>query len=283
MRWTEGYLPTPIQETEKIRTVDVFGLQVTEALHPGSESRPPHAHAAPTVSILLAGEFRESLDRHSSTFSARGGLCRAPGLVHENRYGTMGARVLHIELRAWHGDNAACVEWRRCDSIRLSLLGWALRAELWLDDRASSLARESLLDEIITEFDSNAEAPVASDSAPPWLTRAREVLDDCAFEPLTLSEVAEAVGVHRTSLSLQFHRFFGITPGAYVRDRRLLRAIRQISHGSPDLADVAVGSGFCDQSHMSRRIRQTLGTTPGRLRCGQLRARVDAPGKEAML
>ena len=48
-----------------------------------------------------------------------------------------------------------------------------------------------------------------------------------------------------------------------LRFGRVVRAIR--AGQAADLADLAVASGYYDQSHLNRDVREFAGTTPGEL------------------
>jgi AraC-like DNA-binding protein len=53
-----------------------------------------------------------------------------------------------------------------------------------------------------------------------------------------------------------------MTPHAYLMQVRADRARRLIAGGTP-LAEAAAGSGFADQSHMTRLFIRAYGITPG--------------------
>lgn len=59
-----------------------------------------------------------------------------------------------------------------------------------------------------------------------------------------------------------FVRLTGLTPHAYVMQRRLDQARGLIRQGSA-LADAATEAGFADQSHMHRVFVARHGFTPG--------------------
>lgn len=58
-----------------------------------------------------------------------------------------------------------------------------------------------------------------------------------------------------------FARAFGLTPQAYLVQRRLDLA-RWLTAAGASLADAAAASGFADQSHMTRHFTQRFGLSP---------------------
>ncbi|RWF53539.1 MAG: AraC family transcriptional regulator [Mesorhizobium sp.] len=84
---------------------------------------------------------------------------------------------------------------------------------------------------------------------------------------LDLQRLADAACVTRFQVIRDFKKAIGLTPAAYIRDRRLRRASSLIEQGL-GLADAAIAAGFADQSHFSRTFRATRGMTPGMFRRG---------------
>ncbi|MEY9460242.1 MULTISPECIES: AraC family transcriptional regulator [Bradyrhizobium] len=82
---------------------------------------------------------------------------------------------------------------------------------------------------------------------------------------IDLQQLAAAAGVTRFQVIRDFKKVAGLTPAAFIRDRRLRRANALIEAGA-SLADAAVGAGFADQSHLSRIFRAAHGFTPGMLK-----------------
>ena len=78
-----------------------------------------------------------------------------------------------------------------------------------------------------------------------------------------LRDVAAAVGVGERRLQQLFHAHVGLSPRAWSRLARLhgcLRALRL--QPTPAWADVALESGFYDQSHLANEFRALCGLTP---------------------
>ena len=90
---------------------------------------------------------------------------------------------------------------------------------------------------------------------------AKSLIDDNPVVPITLSDLARASGLSRFQVLRGFVRATGLTPHAYLVQRRINLARRLIAHGAP-LAEAAVASGFADQSHMTRIFVRKYGISP---------------------
>ena len=91
--------------------------------------------------------------------------------------------------------------------------------------------------------------------------RLRAMIDDDVLGDHSLQRLATEAGLSRFQTLRAFARATGLTPHAYLIERRTQLARRLILVGSP-LADAAAASGFADQSHMTRTFRQRYGLTP---------------------
>lgn len=90
-------------------------------------------------------------------------------------------------------------------------------------------------------------------------------LDAALDEPASLAELAALSGVSRFKLLRSFAREVGITPHAYLVQKRV-RLARQLLANGQAPADAALQAGFADQSHMTRTFMRQLGFTPSRYR-----------------
>lgn len=97
------------------------------------------------------------------------------------------------------------------------------------------------------------------------LARARRLIDDSPAAPLSLSDLAAAARLSRFQLIRGFAREVGLTPHAYVVQRRLDMAKRMLKAGR-SIAETAFEAGFSDQSRLTRAFVRQFGTTPSRYR-----------------
>lgn len=93
------------------------------------------------------------------------------------------------------------------------------------------------------------------------IARLRAMIDDDVSREHSLQRLAAEAGLSRFQTVRAFARATGLTPHAYLVERRIQTARRLILAGNP-LADAAAAAGFCDQSHMTRVFSKRYGLTP---------------------
>ena len=93
--------------------------------------------------------------------------------------------------------------------------------------------------------------------------RAREFLVAEAPRTIASEELENVSGLDRFALARHFRAAFGTSPHRFQVGRRLGRARTMIAGGTP-LSEVAVATGFADQSHLTRHFSARFGLTPGR-------------------
>ncbi len=93
--------------------------------------------------------------------------------------------------------------------------------------------------------------------------KARGLIDDDPARATTLDELAATSGLNKYQVVRAFSRELGITPYAYVVQRRVLLARDLLLRGEK-LANAAQMAGFSDQSHMTRCFSRQFGVSPGR-------------------
>ena len=97
------------------------------------------------------------------------------------------------------------------------------------------------------------------------VARAKRHMRERLGEPLRLADIAAAVRLSPFYFLRTFKRATGMPPHAYLNQVRLERARELLRAGEP-AAQVAVATGFADQSHLARRFKAAFGVTPGQYR-----------------
>jgi AraC-like DNA-binding protein len=235
-----------------------------------------HAHDFYGIGVLEHGAQRSSSGRATVDAHAGDVLAHNPGEVHDGR-------PLGCEARAWRMvyleplamDRLA----RDCEAAPA---GVEVAHPVIHDPRLQAALRRLLRD--LSQWHAGATDPLACDQslagviqallprqaraqAPrgpgaPGLELARQRLADVPADAPTLAELAALAGLSRWQLLRRFASAYGVTPHAWLLQRRAERSRQLIAQGLA-LAQAAAGAGFADQSHMTRVFTRHFGFTPG--------------------
>ena len=88
-------------------------------------------------------------------------------------------------------------------------------------------------------------------------------------EHFTLADLAAQAALSEFHFARMFRVSMGVTPHTWVAQRRFARACSLLSRRTSEqlpLERVAADCGYANASHLSRRFRDELGTTPARFR-----------------
>ncbi|QFU17118.1 AraC family transcriptional regulator [Microvirga thermotolerans] len=157
--------------------------------------------------------------------------------------------VMHDpELARAHAQLHACL----ChDEVRISELEQDARLVAYL---AQLIARWANLD---------APAPLRYGTR--GIARVRDYLESHLASEADLASLAAMAGLSRSHFIRAFQRETGLTPHAYLLDRRFRAARRLLERGEAP-GEVAAACGFFDQSHLNRVFKARMGITPGAYR-----------------
>jgi AraC family transcriptional regulator len=98
--------------------------------------------------------------------------------------------------------------------------------------------------------------------------RAVEYIKDQLDADLTVSGIAQAVGISPDHFSRLFKESTGQTPYRYVVEARARKAKELLTTGKFTISEAAFHVGFVDQSHLTRHFKRIFGLPPKRLlRC----------------
>jgi AraC family transcriptional regulator len=254
---------------------------ITERQYPGGCTTPLHTHERPLFCVVLEGAYEEQQASKRLHCTRNTMLFHAAEEEHLERFAACGARSLIVELEpTWidrvreisrvgiHSSTAQ-------DSGPLRPLGSRLYREFLTGDPASRLIAEGLLFEITGEF-FRAERRLET-RRPGWLAKAIEMIQDNFPRRLTLTSIADEVGVHPVHLAQSFRRFQGCTIGDYVRRIRIDYACQELIQSDTSFTDLAIAAGFADHSHFTRTFKRAVGMLPSQYR---MNAREIAPHRK---
>jgi AraC family transcriptional regulator len=228
-----------------------------------------HTHEEAHFILLLDGHYISSARDAGHIVGGPALIYNPPGTTHRDRFEAPRGRFFAVsvapERHAAITDQApllpAAVRLARREAVAIAQ---RLATEQLMWAPGSRLVAESLCVEMLAEVTRRAQA---LPSRPPrWLARVHEVLRDRCAEDLTVAALADEADVHAIYLARCFRRFYGCAPGDYLRLCRVERARALLVDTRLTVAEIAVRTGFVDQSHLHRAFKRSFGVTPGEFR-----------------
>jgi AraC-like DNA-binding protein len=238
---------------------------------------PRHTHDEYGIGVVDAGDHASWSGRGQVEAGPGYFICVNPGEVHDGR--AIGGRP-----RTWrilYFDPAALAD-LRADILEGVQGSFTFAAPVFADrglhrlfeaafghatgqvEPGTTMPCETAVLRLVARLAVHSTArPVRGEGPTGCIHRARQRIDADPAAPLTLIELAREAQLSRYQLIRAFARELGLTPHAYILQRRIALAQRMIRAGR-DLAEVAAAAGFCDQSHLTRRFVQQFGVTPRR-------------------
>ncbi|MFD0315834.1 helix-turn-helix transcriptional regulator [Streptomyces flavalbus] len=245
--------------------VEVFHARFTEYAYP------MHVHDAWTLLIVDDGAVRYDLDRHQHGTPHDTVTLLPPHVPHNGSAATADGfrkRVLYLDASQLGEDliGPAVDAPDLRDPLLRRRVGQLHGALTRAGDELEAASRLTLVGERLRAHLRGPGAAGRPPSRDPVLARRlRELLDARVVEGVSLEDAAALLQAHPAHLVRAFSAAYGIAPHQYLMSRRVERARRLLLDGrSP--GEVAVSTGFYDQSHLTRHFRRLVGVPPGRYR-----------------
>ncbi|MDE1671483.1 helix-turn-helix domain-containing protein [Nocardia gipuzkoensis] len=177
---------------------------------------------------------------------------------------------------------AGCVRLRLAPGATPALLGVSAAdltdRVLRLDDLPGPVAQlatelvELEHDEVVPYLENELPRRIPDNSAQRGHRRllATAVAAITADHPLSVAELAARLSVSERQLRNLFTSGIGVSPKHFARIDRIRRVLSQAE--DMPLADIATGTGYYDQSHMTADFRSLMGVPPTSFRRGEVPA-----------
>lgn len=141
-----------------------------------------------------------------------------------------------------------------------------LAAHRGIERRDGALAGDSRLfgaySLLLLRYSDLGRGPCTAGGEARAVRRACDHLEAHYAEDVDLATLANVAGLGRTQLIQAFRRETGLTPHAWLTDRRV-RAARALLRQGESAASAAAATGFFDQAHLTRAFKARIGVTPG--------------------
>ena|SRR5579871_2753094 len=241
------------------RSYESGGISLSHRIATGDVE--PHVHDDAHLVWVTGGHYVSSAAGEADNTAVL--IFNPAGTSHRDRFVDRRGSFFTISLR-----KVLLERWRDLPSTphhvadpRARGFVFELLEEFW-EEPDSALLVEALCAELI-----DALAGRDREHKPPqWLVCAREVLHERATENLSLADAAGELGVHPVHFTRAFRKYFGCTPGAWLRACRLRRAADLLRGSRLGVSELALAAGFSDQSHFTHRFTRHFGVAPAAYR-----------------
>lgn len=113
---------------------------------------------------------------------------------------------------------------------------------------------------------SGSSYPSGHKQPPAWVNMLAQLLHDSSQLSHSLESLSNTIGIHPVHLSRYFPKYFGCNLGAYIRRIRLCRAAAELNSEKKTTTQIALESGFYDQTHLTRCFKEEFRYTPHQYR-----------------
>ncbi len=238
---------------------------ISEIIHTRGRKLPSHSHELAFFSLLLDGSFSETYGRKSFSYRPMTISWHPSDVYHKDEIGKNGGRFFSVEIQAKGLETlkeyAKIPEDFFEESTPLVWLACRLYHEFKNWQICSELVAEGLTLEMLGH---SARKNISLEKRPPkWLNLVIEKLNDEFIETPTIEELAIIADVHPVHLAAVFRKFHNQTIGEYIQNLRIKYASSLLLNEEIPLSEIALSSGFSDQSHFTRTFKRNTGMTPG--------------------
>lgn len=248
--------------TNKVTKFDGITVTVTEYTLPIVDW---HYHENAYFTFLLAGKLIEGNRREAYQCSPGTLIFHNWQEPHYNIKPDGYTCGFHIEIqREWfdHFDVDTSHVHGSINIIKPSIasLFHTMHKETQLDYFTPAETIHALLLESFSLLSGNSTS--RAKKPPSWVKRSMSILHDLEGDKITLATLACELNIHPVHLCRDFHHHFGYTFSEYVRKRRVEKSLFLLPQKHLSLTDIAIESGFFDQSHFIRCFKQMCGLRP---------------------
>lgn len=101
-------------------------------------------------------------------------------------------------------------------------------------------------------------------SSTDWVQKGQDYINANFSSQITIHDVAEFVGVHRTYLARLFIKAVGMSPSSYLAKQRMERAVHYLLHTSLTITEIASSCGYPDIYTFTRAFSRYYGKSPSK-------------------
>lgn len=241
--------------TAKAIQTESFNISLTK--HQAQSEIAVHAHAKPYLCLLATGVYEEESNT-SHIITTGDVLYRTANYEHANHFSNQDSICLNIEidneeeLRHHHDFKLPTHGSKQKSSLETYKLLYAFKNEV-SNDLLNIYCFESMLSHVDEEIGKGDLQ---------WIQQVKERIQDDPLTAISLQELSLTFGLHPNYIVRKFKGVTGMKLSEYLTKIRLEYSISNLVLTEESLTNVALMSGFYDQSHFNKNFKRYLQTTP---------------------
>jgi transcriptional regulator of acetoin/glycerol metabolism len=158
---------------------------------------------------------------------------------------------------------SACDDGRRWSALLTPPLSRSKVARSRAETVVHSRPRISTLGDLMVAA---APGPSRGGLSPAVTRRVCDYIEGHLDEKIRLDDLATLTGLSTDHFARAFHQSIGFPPHTYVLRRRLEHVEQMLRETHAPLSEIALATGFSDQSHLARHFRRWTGMSPRQVR-----------------
>jgi AraC family transcriptional regulator len=252
-----------------VRSREVDGFLLTEDVYPRDLRVPRHSHKLAYLSFVLEGSYTEYAENQTRECTPGTAIFHPDCEAHSDRFQCAGGHIFSVEIaHAWtqrlRNEGCDTATPRTFHRGAVTMIASQLLREFREPDPFSALAIEGLVLQLLAQLGRYRQTPLPGPAR--WMRIVLDLLHTEFDQKLDLTVIANRAGIHPVHLAREFRKHHGRTVGDYIRQVRTDAACQRLSRSEEPISEIALQTGFFDQSHLTRTLRTLTGYTPAQYR-----------------
>lgn len=241
--------------TENSIKTESFNISLTN--HLANSEILKHSHSKPYLCLLVSGNYYER-SNIENLVSCGDVIYRTADYEHSNSFYDEDSYCLNVEInnqKHLMNQNDFVLPTtvsKQKGTIEIYKVLYALKQNL-PNDLLDVYCYESMLTHMNI---SNIKGNLI------WIKQIKENINDNPTSPISLEKLSIDFGLHPNYIVRKFKETTGYKLSEYLNKIRLEYSIRNLIMTEHNMTEVALKSGFYDQSHFNRNFKNYLATTP---------------------
>jgi len=242
---------------EDIKSINTENFNISLTSHNPNFHIPKHTHHKPYLCLLVRGSYVE--DSKTQTILSAGNIIfRRANYEHSNKFYNNRGICLNIEIndsedfKILNDGNNSMFERKQKGTVDIYNLLYAFK-----NDIPSDVLNIYCFESILSYFDKHNVQKNLS-----WIIKVKEFLNDDPFSNISLNKLSKEIQLHPNYIVRKFKEVTGYKLSEYLSRIRIEYAIQKLLQSEESITDIALNTGFYDQSHFNHNFKKYFPISP---------------------